>query len=91
MFGKRYDIAGDELTGDQAAKVLATASGREIRFEGFPSDVLRADSEDMALMFEWFDRVGYSADIKNLHKEFPEVQWQNFEQWTQQQDWSVLK
>ncbi len=49
VFGKRYDIGGDELT------------GREIRFEGFPAEQLRADSEDMALMFEWFDRVGYAA------------------------------
>lgn len=33
-------------------------------YEGFPPDVLRAQSEDMALMFEWFDRTGYAADIE---------------------------
>lgn len=36
VFGKRYDIAGDELTGAQMAAVIARASGREIRYEGFP-------------------------------------------------------
>jgi uncharacterized protein YbjT (DUF2867 family) len=90
VFGKRYDIAGDELTGTEAAAVVAKASGREIRFEGFPPDALRSSSEDMALMFEWFDRVGYSADIEALRREFKEVAWLTFEAWASQQDWSAL-
>ncbi|MGH9307731.1 MAG: NmrA/HSCARG family protein, partial [Vicinamibacterales bacterium] len=27
-------------------------------------------SEDMAAMLEWFDRVGYNADIAGLQREF---------------------
>ncbi len=91
VFGKRYDIAGDELTGTQAAAVISKVSGREIRYEGFPPDVLRAQSEDFALMFEWFDRVGYSADIAALRRDFPEVPWLNYEAWASAQDWSVLQ
>lgn len=90
VFGKRYDIAGDELTGTQAAAIVSKASGSEIRFEGFPPDVLRADSEDMALMFEWFDRVGYSADIEDLRREFPDVPWLSLEDWASNQNWSAL-
>ncbi len=91
MFGKRYDIAGDELTGHQAAAIVAKASGREIRYEGFPPDTLRAQSEDFAVMFEWFDRVGYSADIAALRRDFPEVPWLTYEAWASAQDWSVLQ
>jgi uncharacterized protein YbjT (DUF2867 family) len=90
VFGKRYDIAGDDLTGTEAAAVLSRATGREIRYEGFPADYLRQDSEDMALMFEWFDRVGYSADIEALRREFPEVPWLTYEAWTSKQDWDSL-
>lgn len=90
VYGRRYDIAGDELTGDQAAAILSKATGREIRYEGFPPDVLRAQSEDFAVMFEWFDRVGYSADIAGLRRDFPEVPWLTYEDWATQQDWSVL-
>jgi uncharacterized protein YbjT (DUF2867 family) len=90
VFGKRYDIAGDDLTGTEAAAVLSRATGREIRYEGFPADVLRQDSEDIALMFEWFDRVGYSADIEALRREFPEVPWLTYEDWTSKQDWDSL-
>jgi uncharacterized protein YbjT (DUF2867 family) len=90
VFGKRYDIAGDELTGTDAASVVSRATGRDIRFEGFPPDYLRRDSEDMALMFEWFDGVGYSADIEALRREFPDVPWLSFEDWAFKQDWSTL-
>ena len=90
VFGKRYNIAGDELTGTEAAAVLSRVTRREIRFEGFPPDVLRADSEDMALMFEWFDRVGYSANIEDLRHEFPDLPWLSFENWASKQDWSTL-
>jgi uncharacterized protein YbjT (DUF2867 family) len=84
------DIAGDGLTGDQAAAILSKVTGREIRYEGFPPEVLRAQSEDMARMFGWFDSTGYAADIKNLRRDFPEVTWHTFEQWARKQDWSVL-
>jgi uncharacterized protein YbjT (DUF2867 family) len=90
VFGRRFDIAGDELTGDQAAAILSKVTGREIRYEGFPPEVLRAQSEDMARMFGWFDSTGYAADIKNLRRDFPEVTWHTFEQWARKQDWSVL-
>jgi uncharacterized protein YbjT (DUF2867 family) len=90
-FGRRFDIAGDELTGDQAAATLSKATGREIRYEGFPPDVLRAQSEDTARIFEWFDSTGYAADISLLRRDFPEVAWHTFEQWAREQDWSVLR
>ncbi len=91
VFGKRFDIAGDELTGKETVAAISKASGRDIGYEGFDPEFMRADNPDFAEMFSWFNKVGYSADIKNLHKEFPEVQWQNLDQWARQQDWSVLK
>jgi uncharacterized protein YbjT (DUF2867 family) len=90
VFGRRFDIAGDELTGTAAAAILSKATGREVHYEGFPPDVLRAQSEDLAAMFKWFDSTGYTADIKSLRRDFPEVKWHTFEQWARQQDWSVL-
>jgi uncharacterized protein YbjT (DUF2867 family) len=90
VFGRRFDIAGDELTGEEVAAILSKVTGRKVHYEGFPPDVLRAQSEDMARMFEWFDSSGYAADIKSLRRDFPEVAWHTFEQWAREQDWSVL-
>ncbi|MFQ5341958.1 MAG: NmrA/HSCARG family protein [Anaerolineae bacterium] len=90
VLGQRIDIAGDELAGDEAAAILSRVTGREIRYEGFPPDGWRAQSEDMALMFEWFASTGYTVDINGLRRNFPEVKWHDFEAWARTQDWSVL-
>jgi uncharacterized protein YbjT (DUF2867 family) len=88
VFSRRFDIAGDELTAKKPQP--SCPRWREFRYEGFPPAVLRAQSEDMALMFEWFDRTGYAADIKSLRRDFPDVTWHTFEEWARKQDWSVL-
>ena len=90
LHGHRYDIAGDSLTGDEAAAILSKATERNIRYEGFPPDVVRAQSEDLAIMYEWFDTTGYSVDIDRLKRDFPEVTWQDFETWALQQDWKII-
>ena len=90
VFGQRFNIAGDELTGDETAAVFSKITGRPIRYQGFSPDAMRAHSEDMAIMFEWFDSTGYSADIARLRRDFPEVAWQDLAGWAARQDWSVL-
>lgn len=81
VFGQRFDLAGDELTNHAVATVLSHTLGRPIAYQGFPPAAMRAHSEDMAIMFEWFDTVGYSSDISGLQEAFPEVEWQTFAQW----------
>ena len=68
--GREIDIAGDALTMPQAAAILTKALGRPITFVQIPIDDVRKGSEDFALMLEWFDRVGYDADIEGLQREF---------------------
>src|SRR5439155_18508422 len=68
VFGRRFDIAGDELTGEEAVAILSKVTGREVHYEAFPPDVLRAQSEDVAMMLEWLDSTGYAADIENLRR-----------------------
>lgn len=89
--GRRVDIASDELSGEEVAEVLTRVTGREIHYVELPLEQVRqAIGEDGARMFEWFDRVGYSADIEALRREHPEVGWHTFEEWAKEQDWSAL-
>jgi uncharacterized protein YbjT (DUF2867 family) len=62
--GKALDIAGDALTMPQVAKLISEAAGRPITFVSVPIEEVRKFSGDFATMLEWFDRVGYDADIK---------------------------
>jgi hypothetical protein len=43
----------------------------------------------MAIMFEWFGKVGYSADLTALRRDYPEVGWGSVEQWARAQDWKA--
>ena len=90
VFGKRFDFAGDEHSGEAQAKILSQAIGRPIAYQEIPIAVARQQSEDVALMFEWFDNVGYDADIAALRRDFPEVRWHSFADWAREFDWSVL-
>ena len=67
---REIDIAGDEVTIPQAAEALSTAFGRPIAHVQVPISEVRTYSEDLAIMFEWFERVGYNADIAGNAREF---------------------
>jgi uncharacterized protein YbjT (DUF2867 family) len=68
--GREIDLAGDAVTMPQAAKTLSGGLGRTIACVKVPIEEVRRHSEDMAVMLEWFDRVGYNADIEGLEREF---------------------
>ena len=87
VFGKRFDLAGDELSGEEQAKILSRAMGRPISYQEIPIAAARQQSEDVAVMFEWFDRVGADADIVALRRDFPEVRWHSFADWARAFDW----
>jgi len=89
VFGKRFDFAGDELSGEEQARILSEAIGHPIRYQEIPIAAARQQSEDAALMFEWFDRVGYDVDIAALQREFPEVRWHGFADWAHAFNWNI--
>ena len=90
LIGKRIDIASDEITGEQAAKVLSNELGRKIRYEQVPMEQIRQASEDLAVMYEWFERIGTGVDVAALHEQYPEVNWLTFKDWVKSQNWEGL-
>jgi uncharacterized protein YbjT (DUF2867 family) len=67
---REIDLAGDALTIPDAARALSTGLGRTISFVPIPIEEVRKNSEDIATMLEWFDRVGFDVDIPALEMEF---------------------
>jgi uncharacterized protein YbjT (DUF2867 family) len=91
FLGRRIDIASDEFTGSAAAETLSRASGHGIEYVEVPIAQVRSWSEDLALMNEWFDRVGYGVDIEGLRGDYPEIGWHTLGHWAQAQDWSAVQ
>jgi uncharacterized protein YbjT (DUF2867 family) len=63
MNGLEVDIAGDAVTLPQAAAALSEGLGKAITYQPIPLEAVRQRSQDVAKMLEWFEAVGYSADI----------------------------
>src|SRR5690349_1951884 len=59
---REIDLAGDARTMPEAAGILTEALGRPITFAQTPIEQVRQYSKEMALMLEWFDRVGYRSE-----------------------------
>ncbi len=91
VFGRRFDIAGDVLTGIQMAAALSAGAGEDISVDSFPVSILKDQDADMGAMYGWFDDVGYNVDLSQLHEQFSDVTWESYEAWTKRQDWGFLK
>ena len=90
--GRRFDLAGDELTGNEAIAILSRVTGRSFSYYQIPLDVIRQRmGEDAVKMYEWFDHVGFVVDRAALHREFPDIAFRDFESWAKGQDWSALR
>jgi uncharacterized protein YbjT (DUF2867 family) len=74
------DLAGDAVTMPEAAQIVSGIVGKTVTFQPIPIEAVRQNSEDFALMLEWFDKVGYSADIASLESKWG-VRPLNLEQW----------
>jgi uncharacterized protein YbjT (DUF2867 family) len=85
--GRALDIAGDALTMPEVAGVLSDVTRRTISFRQVPIEEVRKSSDDYAKMLEWFDAVGYNADIKGLQAELG-IRPASFREWAPAQAWS---
>jgi uncharacterized protein YbjT (DUF2867 family) len=61
--GAEIDLAGDAVTLPAATETLSQAMKKPLTYLPIPMSEVRKNSEDFALMLEWFERVGYNADI----------------------------
>jgi len=85
--GQALDIAGDALTMPEVAKCISAAAGRPVTFVSVPIEEVRKFSQDFALMLEWFDKVGYNADIQARSRESA-IRPTSFANWAKAAKWS---
>ena len=72
----------------QTAEIIGRSAMREVKFVQVPIAEVRKFSEDYALMLEWFDRVGYDADIAKESAESG-VRPTKLAEWAAKQNWTL--
>jgi uncharacterized protein YbjT (DUF2867 family) len=82
--GRELDIAGDAVTLPEVASTFSRIFARPIQYVRIPVEDVRRNSEDFAIMLDWFDRVGYDANIPALEREFG-VKMLSLEAWARKQ------
>jgi uncharacterized protein YbjT (DUF2867 family) len=84
--GHEVDLAGDESTMVELAQTFGRVIGREVRYAQVSWEEFReAYGEDLAVMYEWFEEVGYEADIGALREEYPDLT--TFEEYLRKHGW----
>jgi len=66
---RAIDIAGYATTLPDVAQILSVVTATAVEFVPVPIEEVRKFNEDLAIMLEWFDRVGYNADIEGCAAE----------------------
>lgn len=71
---KSISIAGDELTYRQYKNVFEAKTGQTLPTTyGFLAALINWLVKDLGLMFIWFGKVGYEADIPTLKRAYPDL------------------
>jgi len=69
--GESIDIAGDEKSLVETAEILTDVTGRDVEAVHVPiKDAYETFGEEFTVMCEWFNEVGYSADVPALEDRF---------------------
>ena len=67
--GQGIELASDEISLSEAMAQLGEATSKTIRFETMPEDqAAGALGDDFAMMFKWFEDIGFAADIEGLKR-----------------------
>jgi len=85
--GERIELAGDDLTLAETAEVLSEVTGVDVEPVHVPiEDAYDSFGEEFTVMCEWFNDVGYDADIDALEERFG-FEFTDFESYLRSHGW----
>jgi uncharacterized protein YbjT (DUF2867 family) len=83
--GRTIELAGDELTEPQLAKMFSKVIGRTVTLTAPTGGWGNASEEEMKAAYDFFNGTGYDADIPALRNLHPGLL--NFEQYLRKNGW----
>ena len=68
--GESFDLAGDEHTLPEMARIISEVTGANVQPFSVPIENAREEmGEEMAELFQWFNDEGYGVDIERLERQ----------------------
>ena len=89
-FGREVDLAGDESTMVELARTFGRVLARRVKYVRVSWEEFgEAYGEDLREMYEWFEEVGYEADIGALREVYPDLT--TFEGYLRKHGWDSAR
>jgi uncharacterized protein YbjT (DUF2867 family) len=83
FLGRAIELAGDELTMDQAEEIHRRVTSERPRSRSLPFWLMGLRNHEAAVNFRWIGAHGWKMDLKALREQFPWLH--TFEDWLEKQ------
>ena len=89
--GEGFDLAGDEHTLSEMARILSEVTGTDVRPASVSIEDAREEMGDaMAELFQWFNDEGYAVDIERTERRFG-FEFTSFREYLEKNGWTEKK
>jgi uncharacterized protein YbjT (DUF2867 family) len=89
--GEGFDLAGDEHTLSEMARILSEVTGTDVQPFSVPIEDAREEMGDaMAELFQWFNEEGYAVDIEHTERRFG-FEFTSFREYLENNGWTEKK
>jgi uncharacterized protein YbjT (DUF2867 family) len=89
--GEGFDLAGDEHTLSEMARILSEVTGTDVQPFSVPIEDAREEMGDaMAELFQWFNDEGYAVDIERTGRQFG-FEFTSFREYLENNGWTDKK
>jgi uncharacterized protein YbjT (DUF2867 family) len=88
FIGEGFDLAGDEHTPSEMARILSEVTGADVQPFPVPIENAREEMDDeMVELFQWFNDEGYAVDIERLERRFG-FEFTDFREYLENNGWA---
>lgn len=74
FLNREIEVASVEMTMPEIAAVFSRVLGKTVEYQQIPFEAFEQQAgEEVTIMYRWFERIGYAADLVQLQREFSKL------------------
>jgi uncharacterized protein YbjT (DUF2867 family) len=74
FLNREIEVASVEMTMPEIAAAFSRVLGKTVEYQQIPFEAFEQQAgEEVTIMYRWFERIGYAADLVQLQREFSKL------------------
>jgi uncharacterized protein YbjT (DUF2867 family) len=87
FLNREEEVASVDMTMPEIAAAFSRVLGKSIEYQQIPFEAFEQQAgEEVTIMYRWFEKVGYDADLAQLKREFSKLS--DFEAYLRDHNWA---